>query len=391
MDLKSLLLSAVFLFLAGIPASAQETSPTLDSRLQSMDALLARVRETADQMDAWPALPPGSAATQDFETLSALAQKRLEQRCENDFSLEAVEKNAAAFPLNDTSPPILEMIDSIRHYYECRAFTRRQPDLCRALPRYQPTNQPDDYEARCRTSYVRSRVIQLNAAGRRDAAKICEALPFSSDDLYESTPREECNWMLDKEMDRHCKAPISPSLDVIDIKDCLAHHVIHASPVNCAAIKEAPIAEVTRSIYHARCQDALAYRTAFRSKDAGRCGASLVCRMLLGENICGRHLEKFKGSYCRYWAQDNLKKEIDFLFAEYESLRKRNQDTAQLIRQRRDQAETLLAQLDSMMERFEPKSQPDYVSRRNDYRALRRKFEEAMRFPPPSSRTKGGI
>lgn len=395
MNLGTLSLAVLLLVPAGA-ACAQQAPPVTasrgsDARLQNMDSLLAQAQEAAAQVDAMAGLPQDSFSVDDIETLSNAAQRNLDRKCRADFSLEAVEKDVSAFPLNDGRTPISTMIDSIRHYYECRAFTQHKPQLCEALPRYQPSNQPDDYVARCRTSYVRFRVIQLNAARRPDAAKACMTLPLSADDLYETNLREECAWMTDPRPDAHCKAPISPALDTIDIKDCLAHHVLHASPANCAAIQEAPTAEVTRSIYHARCRDALAYRLAYQSHDIGRCGGSAVCRMLMGENVCGQHLEKFKEAFCSFWTRENLKKEVDLLSAQQEVSRRQRIEAAQELLRRRSQVQVLLAQLGEMVENFEPKSQPDYISRRDHYRSLRKRIEGSLRSASSAAGTKGKI
>lgn len=339
---QSLLPLAICLLVVVGPAFAEG-----DSRFGAVDALLAEARQAM----VAAANPPA---------LSARAREEFERKCSAGFSLEAVAVDRAAFPINDTSPLILGMIDNIRSYYECEAFSRREPDACRALPRYQPTNQPNEYESRCRSSYIRSRLIQLNVAGRRDAAKVCEALPFSAEDLHTTSVAEECDWMTDRVPDPHCQDPISPKLEVIDVKDCLAHRVLFADEEKCDSIKDAPIAEVTRGIYMARCRDSAAYRKAYQARDINRCGDSLVCRMLMGGDVCGRHKEKFKAGFCSFRAREEMRLE-----------------TARALR--RGRTEAVFARLDGLMEGFEPKSEPGYASRFAAYRALRDEFDQSMK------------
>lgn len=233
------------------------------------------------------------------------------------MSILAREKTPPLIP--GTNSPIVGMVDGIRRYYECEAFLQRKPDLCRELDRYQDwefygskiktPNKPDDLEAYCRSINNNYIILQLNVAGRRDAAQVCETLPFTREELGDRSLRDECEWMTSQTPDPGCRAPISPELGRLEIEDCVAHFVLHPDGKNCASIDYAPLTEGARAIYRARCRDALAYRRASRSKTAGSCWHSLACRMLMGERICGRYLEGFKGEFCRFWAQRALLQE----------------------------------------------------------------------------------
>lgn len=221
----------------------------------------------------------------------------LQRECLAVFSGERVLGAEMTFPLDD------DMTDDLRHYHECQAFSRGDADFCDRLGRYSSSRQKDLVE-RCRTSYIRFSVIKINVSGRPDAIEACEELPLSANDLYGTDRGKECAWMTTRTIEERCRNPIKPELGVVAIKDCLAHHVYHADESTCSLIGEAPLPPDVRALYKGRCQEAALYRKAYRAKDAGLCGESLTCRMLMGEKACGRYLNEFRRKFCRAWAQD---------------------------------------------------------------------------------------
>lgn len=300
-----------------------------ESRYEPIDALLARLADSHE--------------------IASPERRGLERKCLADFSIDSIAREKTPPLIYGTKSPIAGLVDGIRRYYECEAFTQGKPDLCKALVRYQnwevygdtikTTNRSDDLEAYCRSINNNFIVIRLNVAGRPDAAKACEALPFTREELGDKSLPDECEWMTTKTPDPGCRSPISPALGRQEIEDCVAHGVLHADEGACPLIDDAPLTEGARAIYRARCKDAAAYRRAFRAKDASRCGGSLVCRTLMGEKVCSRHLDRFRGEFCRSWTQRKLR-------------------------------EILFIELEKLLAGFEPKWDPGYVTRREAYREL---------------------
>lgn len=231
------------------------------------------------------------------------------RQCLEDFSIETISRHEKPPVLRGTRSPLPGMLEALGNYYGCSAFIARKPDLCRELTRYQDWevplervktgNAPLLLEADCRSLYNLWTVIQLNVFRRPDAAQICQALPFSEEELGATDVKEECAWMLGSEPDAHCLVDVSPSLGKKEIEDCASYYTLHPGEKNCAAIRTLPLTEGARAVYYARCLDALAYRKAYKAKDAGLCGRSLACRALMGENVCRRHLDRLKEDYCR--------------------------------------------------------------------------------------------
>jgi hypothetical protein len=202
------------------------------------------------------------------------------------------------------------MVDGIRRYYECEAFLRGDPGICGKLARYQKwevygdkiktENRQRDFEVYCRSLNNNLIVIRLNVTGRKDAAKICAALPFTEEELGDRSVEDECQWMTEPTPDPQCQGAISPALGVLEIEDCVSHFVFHADEKTCPLIDGAPLSPGARSVYRKQCDEVALYRKAHKAKDVRRCGASLGCRMLMGENVCSRHLEGFREEYCRW-------------------------------------------------------------------------------------------
>lgn len=313
--------------------------------------------------------------------LSGLEEERSSpasmRKCLEDFSIEVIAGHKTPPLVYGSKSPIPGMVDGIRRYYECEAFLQRRPDICDALARYQnwevygetikTVNKPDDLAYMCRTSYIRLSLIKLNAAGRPDAARVCETLPFhaSSEHLFFPTLREECAWMTMRQPIAECANPVDPALGE-DAMDCIQHRIVHSDASACPLIEKAPLTPGARAIYQAWCLEAAAYSKAFRAKDAGLCGEILTCRMLMGEKVCDRHLNKLKEDYCRSGAQKK---------------RARSSETDEPIKRRQAQIDALLLRLGDELANFERKSDPAFVSRAEAYGVLRKKAEQAARRP----------
>jgi hypothetical protein len=170
----------------------------------------------------------------------------------------------------------------------------------------------------------------------KSGLKACLSLPFSEDDLEGTSRREECSRVISEKIEKRCLRPQRASLGTTALKDCLSHHVYHADEERCALIEESPLPADVRAVYQGRCREAALFRLAHRFSDAEKCGDSPVCRMLMGQDICRRHLEAARPDICRAWSREKVKKDV-------------------------------VAKIDALMRAFEPKSHPGYRLRRSRY------------------------
>lgn len=416
---------AVSLFLLFSRAIAQEEKKarapdpaafSADPRFKAADALFSRV---GTMLTALEGLRGSIASTMKAVEasasgdLSAQARKRLQQKCLADFSIAVIAAHKTPPLVYGSKSPIDGMVDSIRRYYECEAFSRRKPALCGELSRYQnweseaydpvsklygnkikTQNKPEDFRGLCAGNYKNFSIIQLLVAGRADAVEVCKTLPFTPEDLRGTNLQKECELMTSPKPDPHCKRPRSPDMGEEELMACLEDDFLRADESACPSLtKDVPfLTKESRVIYQSRCQDLAAYRRAYRAKDAKRCGNSLVCRMLMGEDVCDRYLDKLKGEYCRSWTQENLKTAVDILSEEQRTSRMRISEIAETLKQRQAEVEALLSGLSNELENFEPKSDPAFASRIEAYRALRGKVDKLVKQKPSSgvrpSRTK---
>jgi hypothetical protein len=356
-----------------------------DSRLKAVDALLlqarplvARFEETVNAV--LPVLRTPSETAPD--ELTRLARKRLQENCSSDFSINVKTGRKKSFPtakmIHELEPyQIGGMLHQIQRYYECEAFMQRKPDLCLAMARYQSATQPDETNC-CLISYVRSSVIQMNVTGRPDAAKTCESLPFPPFTLDGRSPREECAWMTSKEPRAGCKNALDPTLQDEEAKDCLTGAILRADESVCAIIKDAPLPPESQAIYKERCDDMLGLRKAYPANDPELCGDSLVCRMMMGEKVCDRRLAIVKDQFCSLWSRHKTPETAAGMLAAQESLRKKKAEALALLKERRSQLDGLFAQAAQLLEDFEPKSEPGYISRQSAYKALRQDFAHPL-------------
>jgi hypothetical protein len=339
-------------------APAAMELPGEDLRLKAIDDLLSRARPLVAKLLIPSLRLDGRIPPQELESR---ARRQLQEKCAADFSIDFFTEQEMTSPIND-------VVWDLRRYYECQAFSQRQPDICRAILRYKSLDRSGDLnlEEKCRVRYIHYTLIQLNVADRPDAAKVCETMPFPSYALDGDTPQEECAWMTAQKPDPACKNPADPALGEAVIKDCLGQRILHADEEACALVEKVSLPDSVRPIYRRRCADAASFRTAYLAKDAGLCGNSLVCRMMMGENICDQYLERMRLNFCPLWVGEKLKDAVARLPSGRESPDAR-------------QAEALLSRLDGLMQRFEPKDEPGYLSRREAYNALLKKLEKSLK------------
>jgi hypothetical protein len=312
--------------LGAVPVRAGADLKAMDDLLGQARPLVARFEEMVKPDES---RPPAAGS----EARASPELERLRERCLADFSRERMLGARIDFPIDD------DLSDSLRRYHECEAFSRKDVGFCRGLNRYS-TSKQKDLADRCRINYNRYVVTQLNITGRPDAAKVCESLSFSADDLYGTSLREECAWQTG-EPDPNCKDLLAPSLGYTEVKDCLIHPIYHGDGRVCPLIKKARITCAQCVLnYETMCLEASAYRRAYEAKDASLCGDSLGCRMLMGEKVCGGRLEEVGARFCR-------------------------------LRARKEFLEALLARLGGLIEGFHPESEPGYAARRDEYRSLR--------------------
>lgn len=376
----------LLLFFGGSAQGSPALSPELpallgtDSRFKSMDEVIARVRAMTSQFEEFintSLLTLKAAQPSSSEDLATQAEKRLQQKCLSDFSIGLIAGEKAPLPVDSL------MVD-LQRYHACEAFTQRKPDLCKELvTRYRPKEPHPHIEINCLGDYNRYVIIQLNITGRPDAAKVCGTLPLLGFALEGQTLQEECAFQT-APVDSRCKnLTFSRTAGGAEREECIQQGILNGDESACSLIS-APSGDkgdkegdyqYTKRI----CQDAVAYRKAYQAKDAVRCGDSLACRMLMGEKVCGRYLANIRQAFCRFWTQERRKDAVSILAEEQEVYRRRGSDIIEGLKQRRAQLEVSFLQLETFLESFEPKSEPDYVSRINSYKILRRKFEQSLK------------
>jgi hypothetical protein len=383
---------------AQAPAAAQPNNP--DAGFKTIDALFSQTKLAVSQFEEFlnSAVPALKAAREAGSgDLTSEAKKNLQEKCSADFSIDFILSNKSSASLG-------KIAKDLWHYYECEAFSQRKVALCKAaavspLTGFYKSAAPSRLESDCQAEYIYHSLIQLNVSNRPDALKACETLPFPSDFLDPGdTQKGECLQLLSKEPEAGCKNPVSPDLGKEGIENCLTHRILHGDESVCPLIKDAPLPEDSRAALQERCRDAAAYRKAYQTKDAGRCLDSLACRMMMGEKICGRHLDRAQRIFCPIWTQEKLKDAVVILTAERQAVQKNSSNVMGMLKQRREQVDDFFTQLSALMNGFEPKSEPGYVTRKEAFKTLSNKFNQSLKKAsprppqaplPPSRRTPG--
>lgn len=342
-----------------------------EHRLQAIDALLAEIQPMMAEFEEFLSVSAPElkiARVTGSGGLVPQKEKELLRRCSGDFSIDEVIGGKTTFPIDS-------MMWDLRRYHDCEAFTRRKPDLCKELAGYRPQTPHPNMEAGCRDSYNRYTVAQLNITGRPDAAKICETLSFSSLILDGEGPEVECAFETAKP-DPECKNVIirKKPAGTGELEDCILQSILNGEGSVCAQIDD----QKENGYEKKMCQDTAAYRRAFHAKDAGRCGDSLVCRMLMGEKICSQHLAKVRLEFCRLWAQEKQKDSVSALAREREAALKRGSEIMEALKQHRARVDAIFIKLGTLLEGIKLKSDQGYVSRLRAYKLLSEKFDRMV-------------
>lgn len=292
------------------------------------------------------------------EPAASRGRRRLLKRCLSDFSIERVVGDREFHDKNMT-----RVIDDVRRYYSCEAFTRNDPDFfCKKLNTYWPLPPQRMLTDNCIDQYNLYTVVRLNVSRNPKARQICETLSLNA--LYldgpwgGSTVQEECLFQTTPP-GPGCRgitdARVRNALFPVGTENCLMQHVLFGEGDGgyCRYLKDSGI----RNIPEQWCLDVVAYRKAYEANEIGLCGESLPCRMLMGKKVCRDHLEGLKQDYCRGWSGRQLGSE----------------------------AAAKLARLGELLDAFEPKSDPGYASLRGVYEALRESLPADGALPAASA------
>lgn len=231
------------------------------------------------------------------------AQKKLFKRCLSDFSIEKVVADTGFHDKN-----MMRVIDDVRRYYSCRAFTENNPDVfCKKLNEHWTLPPQRILTDNCIDQYNLYTVIRLNVTGNPKAREICQSLSLNA--LYldgpwgGSTVEEECLYQTTPP-GPGCKdvadARVRNALFPIGTENCLMQHVMFGEGGDevCRSLKDSGV----RNIPEQWCLDIMAYRKAYEAGKVRLCAGSLPCRMLMGQDVCEGHLDGLRRDYCRFWA-----------------------------------------------------------------------------------------
>lgn len=247
----------------------------------------------------------------DHGGFSSRAEKKLYKKCLSGFSIEAAVADKEYHDKN-----MMRIIEDVRRYYSCEAFTRNNPEFfCKKLNEHWSLPPQRFLADNCIDYYNLYTVARLNITGNPDAKKICETLSISAYYLDGpwggGTVKEECRLQTTPPGPgcRECflpgakpgpacrdvKNPRNPLVFPQGAEDCLMKHVLFGEGDVCHWIPRSNI----RNISEQWCRDIVAYRKAYEAGKERVCGQSLPCRMLMGQNVCEGHLEALRRDFCR--------------------------------------------------------------------------------------------
>jgi len=273
------------------------------------------------------------------------------ETCRAGFSMDGLMKSFEAGEIGRSDKNVDAMFEDAERYYECDAYAVNDPGRCENLKWFQADLGPRAHnrEDLCREIFRKLTLSKSVIDGDPAAEKTCEG-------MYLQMIEHEDQVIKDGTVPETC-AIITSDPDPESV--CVKRSKLFIRPFTKAQMKECVFYQGLRvgspkfcGLYPEKqeyCLQYAAYRKAHEAKDASLCGASVDCRLLMGEGpkACAGSVENLKTYYCR----DRAERESDPAARAAD---------APALRARAAAASAALARWKKLMDAFAAKDLPAY-------------------------------